>query len=303
MSTLSTLATIRVLISLAAAAERCASERTSLATTANPRPCSPARAASTAAFSARMFVWKAMPSITPMMSPIFLDDAAMSFIVSTTRPTAMPPRPAAAEASVASWLAVPAVSAFERTLPVSCSIAAAVCCRLLACSSVRWLRSVLPVAISADPVAMLSLDSRTWPTTSARRSRMRRIAARMLVVSPSRVFTATPRLPCAIALAMATTSPGSAPSCRTRPRVIVTAIVLAATTASAARISVTTIALWPSSRAARPSLVMMAVCSLVMSAMAAKNARCDGRIVTSSVCAASSYWLALTRRSTSSRSL
>ena len=42
------------------------------ATTAKPRPCSPARAASTAAFSARMLVWKAMPSITPMMSTILL---------------------------------------------------------------------------------------------------------------------------------------------------------------------------------------------------------------------------------------
>jgi hypothetical protein len=42
--------------------------RTSPATTAKPRPCSPARAASTAAFSARMLVWKAMPSITPVMS-------------------------------------------------------------------------------------------------------------------------------------------------------------------------------------------------------------------------------------------
>jgi hypothetical protein len=37
-----------------------------------PRPCSPARAASTAAFRARILVWKAMPSITPMMSTIFL---------------------------------------------------------------------------------------------------------------------------------------------------------------------------------------------------------------------------------------
>lgn len=34
---------INVLISLAAVALRCASERTSLATTAKPRPCSPAR--------------------------------------------------------------------------------------------------------------------------------------------------------------------------------------------------------------------------------------------------------------------
>ena len=43
-------------ISRAAAPERCASERTSEATTAKPRPCSPARAASTAAFKARMLV-------------------------------------------------------------------------------------------------------------------------------------------------------------------------------------------------------------------------------------------------------
>src|SRR5260370_32135975 len=46
------------LISLAAVPERWASARTSLATTAKPRPCSPARAASTAALSARILVWK-----------------------------------------------------------------------------------------------------------------------------------------------------------------------------------------------------------------------------------------------------
>ena len=44
--------------------------RTSVATTAKPRPCSPARAASTAALSARILVWKAMPSMTLMMSEI-----------------------------------------------------------------------------------------------------------------------------------------------------------------------------------------------------------------------------------------
>ncbi|KNE27646.1 hypothetical protein AFM18_11160 [Achromobacter spanius] len=47
---------INPLISLAACALRCASERTSPATTAKPLPCSPARAASTAAFKARMLV-------------------------------------------------------------------------------------------------------------------------------------------------------------------------------------------------------------------------------------------------------
>jgi hypothetical protein len=70
VSTRSTLAPISDLISRAASAERCARLRTSPATTAKPRPCSPARAASTAALSARMLVWKAMPSMVPMMSAI-----------------------------------------------------------------------------------------------------------------------------------------------------------------------------------------------------------------------------------------
>lgn len=55
-STLSTLSLISSLISLAASALRPAKLRTSLATTAKPRPCSPARAASTAALSAKMLV-------------------------------------------------------------------------------------------------------------------------------------------------------------------------------------------------------------------------------------------------------
>ena len=83
-STRSTLVPMRALISLAASALRPARLRTSEATTAKPRPCSPARAASTAAFSARMLVWKAMPSITPMMSAILRLLSAMPLIVSTT---------------------------------------------------------------------------------------------------------------------------------------------------------------------------------------------------------------------------
>ncbi len=48
------------------------------ATTAKPRPCSPARADPQPAFSARMLVWKAIPSITPMMSPIWREAWLMS---------------------------------------------------------------------------------------------------------------------------------------------------------------------------------------------------------------------------------
>ena len=51
-----TIAEISVLISLAASALRCARLRTSLATTAKPRPCSPARAASIVALRASKFV-------------------------------------------------------------------------------------------------------------------------------------------------------------------------------------------------------------------------------------------------------
>ena len=55
---------ILLAVSLAAAALRWAKERTSSATTANPAPASPARAASTAAFRARILVWKAISSIS-----------------------------------------------------------------------------------------------------------------------------------------------------------------------------------------------------------------------------------------------
>src|SRR6266702_3409579 len=52
------------------ATERSASLRTSPATTANPRPASPARAASIAAFSARRLVWAAISLINSRISPI-----------------------------------------------------------------------------------------------------------------------------------------------------------------------------------------------------------------------------------------
>jgi hypothetical protein len=146
----STLAPISVLISLAASALRCARLRTSPATTAKPRPCSPARAASTAAFSARMLVWKAMPSITPMMSAILRELSLMPFIVCTTWPTTSPPAPPRVARACASWLAWRALSALWRTVVPSSSIVAAVCCSALACCSVRWLRSWLPWAIFFD---------------------------------------------------------------------------------------------------------------------------------------------------------
>ena len=74
---------ISAAVSLAAWAQRCARLRTSSATTANPMPASPARAASTAAFSARMLVWNAISSITLMILAILSLEALISPMATT----------------------------------------------------------------------------------------------------------------------------------------------------------------------------------------------------------------------------
>ncbi|MNK97431.1 hypothetical protein D3C87_1177640 [compost metagenome] len=176
-STRSTDESISALISLAAPALRCASARTSPATTAKPRPCSPARAASTAALSARMLVWKAMPSITPMMSTIFCELVLMSLMVCTTPRTTSPPRWARSAASRASALARLALSALLPTVEVNSSMLAAVCSSADDCSSVREDRSVFPAAISRAPVVTASEPARTLRTVSVRPARMRASAS------------------------------------------------------------------------------------------------------------------------------
>ena len=221
--TLATESSIRPLISLAAAL-RWARLRTSLATTAKPRPCSPARAASTAAFSARMLVWNAMPSITLMMSTILREDWSMEPMVPTTCCTTSPPRTAMSDAARASSSARLALAAFCCTVDVSCSIEAAVSCSALACDSVRADRSPLPAAISEDAVLMESVLSRTCFTRCERLSRMARMACRMLVVSPGSVCTSTARLPSAIWVTTSAAYCGSPPSWCTRLRSICQAI-------------------------------------------------------------------------------
>src|SRR5471032_1058180 len=170
--TLPTEASISCLMSLAALALRWARLRTSPATTAKPRPCSPARAASTAAFSARMLVWKAIPSIRPMMSTILREEALISSMVAMTAATISPPCTATLEAFCASWLAWAELSAFCLTVAENCSTLEAVSSRLAACASVRPDRSALPAAIWRVATAMVS--------TLVRTSRM--VAIRLLFI-------------------------------------------------------------------------------------------------------------------------
>ena len=67
-------------------------------------------------------------------------------------------RAATSAAVAASWFAWRAESALWRTVPVSCSMLAAVSCRVLAVCSVRALRSWLPRAISPLATSMPWLD-------------------------------------------------------------------------------------------------------------------------------------------------
>ncbi len=94
-----TLSLKSVPISAAAAQLRSASLRTSGATTAKPLPCSPARAASTAAFRARRSVWRAISCTMVIFS-------AMVCMAVTARPTALPDT----SASLADWRAMRSVS-------------------------------------------------------------------------------------------------------------------------------------------------------------------------------------------------
>ena len=71
---------IRAAVFLDASALLLAKFLTSSATTAKPFPAEPARAASTAAFNASMFVWNAMSSIVLIILPISVELFVISFI-------------------------------------------------------------------------------------------------------------------------------------------------------------------------------------------------------------------------------
>jgi len=195
---------MRPLISRAASALRPAKLRTSLATTAKPRPASPARAASTAAFKARMLVWKAMPSMTPMMSLILRELSVMPCMVCVTCCTTAPPRVADSLAVRASALASVAVAAFCLTVAVISSIEAAVCSTLAAVCSVRAERSWLPCTICSLVAPKLPTCTPT-SSSSARRFKPVWLTERMIwPISSTRLkplpsFRLPPATSCAFA--------------------------------------------------------------------------------------------------------
>ncbi|CUJ76485.1 Uncharacterised protein [Achromobacter xylosoxidans] len=118
-----------------------------------------------------------MPSITDTISEILRELAEMPCIVFTTSATAEPPRSATSDALAASWFAWRALSAFCLTVEASSSIEAAVSSSEAACCSVRLDRSVLPAAISCEPVLISSTPRRTEETVRVRLSCMRLRAA------------------------------------------------------------------------------------------------------------------------------
>ena len=127
VSTSARLSPIRRLISFAESDARAASRRTSEATTAKPRPASPARAASTPAFSASRLVWKAMSSITSMMRVIWTEESSIRPIAETASRTTASLRRASSRLCAIMRSADSAVEAISRTPSVNWSSAAEDC--------------------------------------------------------------------------------------------------------------------------------------------------------------------------------
>ncbi len=136
-----------------------ASDLTSEATTAKPRPASPARAASMVALSARRLVWAAMVLMRPTTSPIRPADWASPWTVpsvSRAWPTARLAMPAACAAC---WLMslIEALSSSEAAATVSTLIEASP-----EAFSATWTRSLVWREIVDRPDEVV----RIWPEAS-----------------------------------------------------------------------------------------------------------------------------------------
>jgi len=148
-----------------------------------------------------------MPSITPMMSAILREESLIEPMVCTTSDTTAPPLTATTDAADASERAASALSAFCLTAAVNSSIDDAVSSSELACCSVRDDKSMVPTAICAEAVAMVSVPPRTSPTMLTSAVFMsRRAAINCPVSSCERTTISLLRSPCATRWATATAS-------------------------------------------------------------------------------------------------
>ena len=110
-----------------------------------------------------MLVWKAIESISPMISPICCEASEIADILRTTWCITSPLSLTRREACSDSWLACWALLEFCSTVVVICSMLLAVCCSEAAWSSVRAARAWLPLAMSwlaDDTLWMLRFTSR-----------------------------------------------------------------------------------------------------------------------------------------------
>ncbi|MPN23503.1 hypothetical protein SDC9_170891 [bioreactor metagenome] len=151
---------IRSVVSLAALDDWVARLLTSSATTAKPFPCCPALAASTAALSARIFVWKAISSITLMILPIFWEDVLISSIARSISDICSLPTSASVWIFSANCLVFSAFCAFCVVCEVISSIDADNSSTELACSVAPWESAVLVFATSAAPESTCSATDR-----------------------------------------------------------------------------------------------------------------------------------------------
>ena len=158
--------------------ERSASLRTSAATTANPRPASPARAASIAALSASRFVCSAIALMSSRISPIFWlrspSDSERSAIVSTfsCMSRIVSPVCSAAPATARALSAIDVAVTANSSIVADVSVIAADCSAVVASASWAAVRSSCATSPSAP------IDERVC-TTSALRRASRRLVRRI----------------------------------------------------------------------------------------------------------------------------